>query len=122
MQGALPGATVQGYERHIAQMTNDPKDRHVLATAVHIGAQIIVTHNYRHFPSHALLPHGIEAQSPDTFLGLLLDLAPDTMMRIIAEQAEDLKNPPQSVEQVLDNLALDAPAFADAVRERLRPR
>jgi excisionase family DNA binding protein len=32
------------------------KDRHVLATAAHIRAQIIVTNNIRHFPSAALAP------------------------------------------------------------------
>ncbi|MGI8855670.1 MAG: PIN domain-containing protein [Thermomicrobiales bacterium] len=122
MQRALPHATVQSYEAHIAAMTNDAKDRHILATAVHIGAQIIVTHNRRHFPSHALSPHGIEVRSPDTFLRLLLDRAPDAMIRIITEQSEDLKNPPQSVQQVLNNLSLEAPAFTDAVRNRLRHR
>jgi hypothetical protein len=42
MQGAFPRATVQGYEMRISTMTNDPKDRHVLATAVHIRAPTIV--------------------------------------------------------------------------------
>jgi predicted nucleic acid-binding protein len=122
MQRALPHATVQGYDARIAHMTNDPKDRHVLAAAVHIGARMIVTHNVRHFPSDALSPHRIEVWSPDTFLHLLLDLAPDTMMRIIAEQSGDLKNPPQSVEQVLNNLSLEAPTFADAIRGRMHRR
>jgi predicted nucleic acid-binding protein len=122
MQRALPHATVQEYETRIAAMTNDPKDRHVLAAAVSSGARIIVTHNRRHFPSSALAPYGIETLSPDGFLNLLLDLAPDTMMQIITEQAEDLKNPPQSVAQILNNLSLDAPTFADAVRGRMRQR
>jgi predicted nucleic acid-binding protein len=56
MQQAFPKATVQGYEVRIAAMTNDAKDRHILATAVHIRAQIIVTNNIRHFPSAALAP------------------------------------------------------------------
>jgi predicted nucleic acid-binding protein len=34
MQRAFPGAEVKGYEDLIAKMTNDPKDRHVLAAAV----------------------------------------------------------------------------------------
>ena len=120
MQRALPDALVLGYEVHIPLMTNDAKDRHVLATAVHVGASVIVTHNLRHFPAHALAPHRIEAQSADTFLNSLFTMDPDTVARIIAEQSERLQNPPQSVEQVLDNLSLEAPTFVRAIRERMR--
>jgi predicted nucleic acid-binding protein len=37
-------------------MTNDPKDRHVLATAVATNAQAIVTLNLKHFSSDACIP------------------------------------------------------------------
>jgi len=121
MQRVLSEAMVKGFEPRIAEMTNDAKDRHVLATAVHVRAQIIVTQNRRHFPSHALAPYGIEAQSADTFLQSLFDLAPTVIERVITEQASDLKNPPQSVEQVLNNLSLEAPAFVRAIRERIPP-
>lgn len=120
MQRSLPQAAVQGYETRIAAMTNDAKDRHVLAAAVHIGARIIVTHNRRHFPAHALTPHNIETQSADTFLTTLFGADPHTVERIIIEQAADLKNPPQSVEQVLNNLSLEAPTFVRAISERMR--
>lgn len=122
MQGALPRATVQGYEPLIAAMTNDAKDRHVLATAVHVRAQIIVTKNLRHFPLRALAPYSIEAQSADTFLTSLLTADPATVARIIVEQSERLRRPPQSVEQVLNNLSLEAPTFVRAISERIRIR
>lgn len=115
MQRALPDATVTGYESLIPQMTNDPKDRHVLAAAVHVGAGIIVTQNLRHFPTASLAPYGVIAVSADTFLRGLLERAPDVMVRIIAEQAADLRRPPQSVRQVLDNLATEAPTFVRAI-------
>lgn len=122
MQRSLPQAAVQGYEAHIEAMTNNAKDRHVLATAIHVGAKIIVTHHRRHFPIHALAPYGIEAQSADTFLNALFVANPNALRQIITEQAEDLKNPPQSVEQVLDNLSLEAPTFVRALRERMSAR
>lgn len=121
MHGAFPRASVQGSEARIAEMTNDPKDRHVLATAVQINANVIVTQNRRHCPSHALAPYGIEAQSADMFLNVLCIAAPGVIERIIIEQADRLTNPPQSVGQVLENLSLEAPTFVRAIREWMRP-
>ena len=43
MNGAFPDAAVTGYEALITDMTNDPKDRHVLASAVRGGAEVLVT-------------------------------------------------------------------------------
>ncbi len=83
MRGALPDALVLGYEAHIPLMTNDAKDRHVVATVVHVGAPVIVTQNQRHFPAHALAPYRIKAQSADAFLDSLFTTDPDTVMRII---------------------------------------
>lgn len=68
------------------------------------------------------LPYGIEAQSADTFLTSLFIAAPDAIEQIITEQASRLANPPQSVGQVLDNLSLEIPTFADAVSDQLRRR
>jgi predicted nucleic acid-binding protein len=47
MNGAFPDALVTGYEALIGDMTNDPKDRHVLAAAVRSGAEALVTENLR---------------------------------------------------------------------------
>src|SRR5262249_13408474 len=68
MREAFPGSVVQGYRGRIADMTNHPDDRHVLAAAVVANSPIIVTSNRRHFPRHALVPHEIEALTPDEFL------------------------------------------------------
>lgn len=115
MRGAFPTATVTGYESLLPAMANDAKDRHVLATAVHAGAQIIVTQHLRHFPRHVLAPHGIEALSADTFLRLLLAQHPDVMRRIITKQAADLRDPPLTALQILNHLATEAPTFVRAI-------
>jgi predicted nucleic acid-binding protein len=59
-----------------SDMSNDPKDRHVLAAAVACGADTIVTTNTKDFPFTATAAHGITAKSPDEFLVSLL--GPDT--------------------------------------------
>lgn len=107
---------IRGYEPLIATMTNDPKDRHVLAAAVHIGAQVIVTNNLVDFPDDALDPYGIEAQSPDEFLLRLCELHKHRLAQIIVEQAQDLDNPPQTPEQALDTFAQHVPLFVAEMR------
>jgi len=67
-------------------------------------------------PEQSLDPFGLEAQSPDTFLLHLHDLDPGRMVRILIEQADDLKAPPMTVPEVLDQISLQAPQFALLVR------
>lgn len=97
-------------------MTNDPKDRHVLAAAVAAGAQVIVTCNLSDFPNDACEPFGIEARHPDEFLMNLYELAPDKVRAVVEEQAAALTGPVMTVDEVLDALSDAVPNFADAVR------
>lgn len=112
-------AIVSNYESLLGAMTNDPKDRHVLAAAVHIGAQIIVTSNLQDFPTSALAPYAIEAQSPDIFLSNLFNDEPQLVTSLIIEQAADLTNPPKTPQQTLDTLAQHVPEFARLVQSAL---
>jgi hypothetical protein len=100
-------------------MTNDPKDRHVLAAAVESGAQTIVTANLRDFPTSALTPHQIEALSPDAFLLRLLQQFSDEMKQIIIKQAQFLRNPPTTTDDLLAALSVHAPQFCQHVRSLL---
>lgn len=111
----FPEAAVDGYEPLITAMQNDPKDRHVAATAVKAGAQVIVTSNLRDFIP---LPDGLEAQSPDIFLGNLFDLDPDRFTDLLRQQAADLHSPPMTYEEILERLNKDAPDLIAAIRAR----
>lgn len=119
LKEVFPEAMVTEYQHLTAAMTNDPKDRHVLAAAVAGGAEIIVTDNLRDFPAEALAPFHISAQSPDEFLMGLFLAHPEEMAQIIIEQAADLHRPPQGPQDVLNKLALHAPTFAARVRAAL---
>ncbi len=68
MSGFFAEAFIRGFEMLVPCMTNDEKDRHVLAVAVMSKSQVIVTSNIQDFPDTALDPFGIEAQTPDEFL------------------------------------------------------
>jgi predicted nucleic acid-binding protein len=116
MQAHFPEASVSGHDGLIPAMTNDPKDRHVLAAAVVAGAQVIVTSNLRDFPTESLIPHRIEAQSPDEFLTDLFDLDPPLVLELVRQQAAALRRPPQLFAHVLEQLARHAPMFVEHLR------
>nr|WP_227027884.1 PIN domain-containing protein [Corallococcus soli] len=118
MKAAFPEAMVTGHEGLIASMTNSEKDRHVLAAAVHVGAQTLVTSNLRDFRQKHL-PATLQAQAPDTFLQHLLSQAPETVLEMLRAQAEALRNPPISLMKLLDGLARSVPVFAGEVRALL---
>jgi hypothetical protein len=63
-----------------------------------------VTTNLRDFRPEALAPFDVEAQHPDAFVLHLLSLGPGEVLRVVTGQAEALKNPPLTVEQLLDTL------------------
>jgi predicted nucleic acid-binding protein len=108
---------VEGHEDLIPVMQNHPKDRHVLAAAVRVEAGVIVTSNVKDFPDSACAPYDIQVQTPDQFLVDLWGINPQIMARILVEQAEFLRNPPVALNQLLDDLARDAPTFVRLVRE-----
>lgn len=102
MEMAAPGATVKGYRSLISKLAlPDPKDRHVLAAAIHSKSKIIVTNNLRDFPAESLRPFAIEAQSPDDFLLGLFDLSPDGVWEAAENHRLSLKNPPKTVPEYL---------------------
>jgi predicted nucleic acid-binding protein len=113
MEREFPEADVAGYEPLTDAMPNHPKDRHVVAAAVKAGAQLVVTANLKDF---AVLPEGLEVQSPDEFLCNLFDLDPHGFEVLLREQAEDLVKPPTSFEELLERLARIVPELVDAVR------
>jgi PIN domain len=64
---------VTGYESLIPTLTlPDPDDRHVLAAAIHAGADVIVTANLADFPAAELSKYGVGARHPDDFISGLI--------------------------------------------------
>lgn len=117
---AFPEAEVAGYQGLIEGMTNDPKDRHVLAAAVRGGAGVIVTANLRDFPAAALDPYDIEAKSPDDFLLDQLDLAPGLVLNTLHRQVARYQRPPRDLAALLNVLErAGAPLFANEIRRRI---
>jgi hypothetical protein len=71
-------------------MTNDPKDRHVLAAAVKCGAHSIVSNNLKHFQQESLASYDLECLTADEFIKHQYYLNPDAFITVLMDQASDI--------------------------------
>jgi hypothetical protein len=76
---------------------------------------VIVTSNLADFPSAALRPYHLVAQSPDDFLMDQWGLRSDIVLQVLHEQAAALTQPAMSPFAVVDRLRPSAPCFAALV-------
>jgi predicted nucleic acid-binding protein len=106
MDAAVPGAVVEGFERHIDDLVlPDPDDRHVLAAAIEANAQIIVTFNEKDFPRRAVAQHGVEVRGPDAFVLDLLARDPEAVYAVARAHRSALRKPPMTADEYLDQLS-----------------
>jgi len=105
-------AWIAGYERLIPQMTNDEKDRHVAAAALHGQAAIMVTFNLRHFGPQHLEPWGITALHPQAFLIEIFERERALVLAKLNQQAADRS---RSLGQLLNILSATVPDFTAIV-------
>ena len=123
MKRAFPEAMVTGHEPLIPSMTNNPKDRHVMAAAVKGRADVIVTSNVRDFPPEACEPYDVDVQTPDEFLRYQWEIGdPDFLLGVFDDWASQLKSPPLTLEELLERLARVAPNFSEMALEAARRR
>ncbi len=113
MERAFPDAAVDGYEGLVEAMTNDRKDRHVLAAAVRCGAHCIVTQNRKDFPASSVQPYDLDVLTPDEFLIHQFHLNGDLLRERVARQAEVRGI---SMDGLLDRLARTAPGLVARLR------
>lgn len=106
-------ALVDDFEHLIPNMTCDAKDRHVLAAAIRGGADTVVTFNLKDFPPASVADHGVEVVHPDTFLTRLLAERPGDAIAALRRGTADLRNPTQTLEELLASLTATVPIFAN---------
>jgi predicted nucleic acid-binding protein len=113
----VPEAEIAAHEPH---MLNDPKDRHVLAAAVAVGATVVITTNVRDFAVGNTAGFGVAPQTPDQFLTSLLD--DTTADAAIAALRDHARFHGWTVRQLLELLATtrpDRPAIAPNYAKRI---
>lgn len=116
MIGHFPGAMVTGHRALIDAMTNDPKDRHVLAAAVRGHADLILTENTSDFPAGSMAPYDIQVANQDSFLLDQLDLERTAVRRALGRQVSRYRRAPRTVDDLLAALARPGSGCPDFAR------
>lgn len=102
---AFPDALVQNYEGIIPNLKlPDTKDCHVLAAALKINDNVIVTNNIKDFPEAYLESFGIIVKTADDFLTDIIDLNQELAVAAFREMVLNKKNPDLDEYEVLDLL------------------
>jgi predicted nucleic acid-binding protein len=108
MNAAVRDCLVVGYEPLIEILDlPDPDDRHVLAAAIKVNAQVIVTRNRKHFPGRKLAPWGIRAKSPDDFVRDTFAIDRQAVWACVQQIVDSRTQRPVTIDDVLDELARD---------------
>jgi predicted nucleic acid-binding protein len=105
---------VENYKSIVAEMTNHPKDRHVLAAAVACRADYLVTFNLKDFPPEAAGKYNIAVIGPSTFLKRLLIVDHAVVEARLGDQAAAIGI---SFNDLLDRLAASVPGFVSILRK-----
>jgi hypothetical protein len=102
---AFSKAMVYNYKSLIDKLDlPDADDRHVMAAAIKVNANIIVINNLKQFPQDYLSDFGLSAKSPDDFLADLIDLNVERAVAAFREMVMHKKNPNLDEYEVLDRL------------------
>lgn len=108
MDRAVPNCLVEGYETFIPELKlPDADDRHVLAAAIQVSADMIVTHNTKDFPSEYLDTFHIEVQHPDDFLLCQIDLNQNAVRHAVQLQLMAMKNPTLLSAEYIEGLEMN---------------
>jgi predicted nucleic acid-binding protein len=101
----FPDAFINGFKSIVPTLRlPDPKDRHVLAVAVHAEAEYIITLNLKDFPNTILQLYNVEAVTPDEFVSRLIQKIPGRVLEVARFHRSRLSRPPKAVGEYLATL------------------
>lgn len=89
LSNSFPDAECNDYQHLIPALTNDEKDKHVLAAAIRSGAPLILTFNLKDFPPESLQPWEVVAKHPQDYLLDLYSMEPQIVVQKLAEIARE---------------------------------
>lgn len=112
LRSAFPEALINGHDHLIKHCLNDPKDRHVLACAIHSKSELILTFNQRDFPKETLSAWQIEASHPQDYLLALYSMDPSIIVHRLNGICRKREN---ELEDYLLQLGRWLPAFSQTL-------
>jgi hypothetical protein len=118
LEESFPEALVEGYEGLLPSVTNEAKDKHVLAAAIHGRASLIVTYNLRDFRMDSISPWKIEVKHPQDYLMTLYSMHPVGVIQrlgAIAAKRESKEQRKCELADVLLSLGRHVPKFSEHV-------
>jgi predicted nucleic acid-binding protein len=116
LRSQFPESMVTGHEHRVVDCGNDPKDRHVMACAIHSRAELVLTFNLRDFKEEALAPWRIKAVHPQDYLLTLFELEPLLVMHQLGAISQKRG---MLVEDHLIDLGRFLPSFASRLLDEL---
>ena len=106
MNKAFPRAMTSGYDGLESSMQADPKDRHVLAAAVHSGSDVLVTDNVKDFNPPTSGVNAMRVERLSEFLSRKLDENPERVQAGLQAMVDrNWKKEPRSMPALLDQMA-----------------
>ncbi len=114
-----PEAMCSDFGHLIPAMTNQEKDRHVLAAAVKGKAALILTFNLSDFEDADLAPWGVKAKSPDDYLTTLYEMDSVPIAQTLGGIAERRKAKGDTLEDVVLKLGQSLPRLATLLYDDL---
>jgi hypothetical protein len=106
MNVGFPDAMVEEPPQELQdQMQADPKDKHVLAGAVHSRSQVLVTDNFKDFSPPSSGPHQMRVESLNQFLNRKLDESPRQVQASLKAMVDRNRREPRSVSALIDMMA-----------------
>ncbi|RZT27168.1 PIN domain-containing protein [Kribbella sp. VKM Ac-2569] len=106
MNKAFPRAMRSAPPRDLQdQMRADPKDKHVLAGAVHSGSHVLVTDNLKDFDPPSSGPHAMRVESLNQFLVRKLEEDPGPVQAGLQDMLDRNRREPQTMSALIDTMA-----------------
>lgn len=123
MNEYFPEAMVSGHEPLIPEMPADPKDRHVLAAAVHARSDVLVTDNVKDFHPPSTGPHAMRVESLSRFLNRKLHENPARVVSALQTMVDRNRRDPRTMAALIDKMATqpELRAFAQKLNEAVPP-
>jgi predicted nucleic acid-binding protein len=106
MGRAFPEAMTSPHPQGLEdQMQADPKDKHVLAAAVHSNSDVLVTQNLKDFDPPSDGPHKMRVENLSQFLNRKLEEDPERVQAGLQDMLQRYKRDPRTMSALIDTMA-----------------